>query len=259
MTQKNILITRPTGQEHTIMEALSQSHWQCFHQPLLNIQALSEQDTGFHDVKNKIMNIDQYDIIITVTSNASDIAYDWIDQYWPQLPTNPKWFAVGQSSAQPLIRLGMHITCPQNRHSEGLLELKDLQDVAGKKVLILRGKGGRELIANTLQERGAEVSYAEFYQRSPVDISDGRLSVLLTEQQIHYALVTSGEMAEQLAQGLNNQARSALHLIIPSQRIYNNLVQLNLVQSFAGVHVCNSLDADFVTEFLNTLYQQTTA
>jgi uroporphyrinogen-III synthase len=239
------------------MNVLSQHSWHGFHQPLLTILPITQNDSGFHDVKAKIMNIDEYDIVISVTSNASTLAYEWIDQYWPQLPLNPTWFAVGQSSAQPLLALGMNITCPEGRHSEGLLALSELQNIQDKKVLILRGKGGRELIAETLSERGATVSYAELYQRAPVDISDGALSALLTEQQIHYALVTSGEMAQQLAVGLNSQARNALHLIIPSQRIYDNLMHMNLVQTFLGVHVCNNLDADYVIGFLESLYQKT--
>lgn len=259
MTQKNVLITRPEGQQHVLMKALSQNNWHGFHQPLLAIQPADENSAEFHDIKNKIMNLDQYDIVITVTSNASTLAYDWIDQYWPQLPLHQQWFAVGSSSALPLLKLGMNIHCPENRHSEGLLELPELQKMGNKKVLILRGKGGRELIAETLTERGASVSYAELYQRTPVDISDGALSTLLTQQQIHYALVTSGEMAEQLANGLNNQAKSTLHLIIPSQRIYDNLSHMNLVNEFSGVHVCNNLDAAYVIAFLNTLFQQTAA
>jgi uroporphyrinogen-III synthase len=238
------------------MEALAQHNWHGFHQPLLNIQPVGEHDPNFHDVKNKVMNLDEYDIVITVTSNASTLAYEWIDQYWPQLPLNPTWFAVGKSSAKPLLRLGMNISCPDGHHSEGLLALPALQDMQHKKVLILRGKGGRELIAQTLSQRGASVSYAEFYQRTPVDISDGALSALLTKQQIHYALVTSGEMAQQLATGLNSQARNALHLIIPSQRIYDNLMHMGLIQTFAGVHVCNNLDADYVISFLESLYQK---
>ena len=257
MAQKNVLITRPQGQQHTLMKALARHKWHGIHQPLLCIQPVDEQDSGFYDVKHKIMNLDEYDIVITVTSNASTLAYEWIDQYWPQLPLNPTWFAVGQSSAQPLLKLGMKISCPDGHHSEGLLALPALQDMQHKKVLILRGKGGRELIAQTLSKRGATVSYAEFYQRTPVDISDGALSALLTKQQIHYALVTSGEMAQQLATGLNSQARNALHLIIPSQRIYDNLMHMDLVQTFAGVHVCNNLDAEFVIGFLESLYQKT--
>jgi uroporphyrinogen-III synthase len=257
VTDKKILITRPQGQQHTLINALTEHQWLCFHQPLVKILPITESDQGFHDLKHKIMNIDVYDIIITVTSNASALANEWIDQYWPQLPVNIQWFAVGASSAAPLLPLGMDIKSPLDRHSEGLLELPELQDLAHKKVLILRGTGGRELIAQTLIQRGATVSYAQLYQRQPIQMIEGQLSALLTDQQIHYALVTSGEMAEQLANELAPLAQERLHLVIPSQRIYDNLAQMNLTQGFAGVHICNNLDAEHVIVFLDALYQQT--
>jgi uroporphyrinogen-III synthase len=257
VSDKKVLITRPEGQQHGLITALTAHNWQCFHEPLISIQPIVETHAGFYDLKNKIMNIDHYDIIITVTSNASSLAYEWIDQYWPQLPINSQWFAVGKSSAQPLLPLGMEITSPANKHSEGLLALPELQHLSGKKVLVLRGAGGRELIAQTLTQRGANVSYAELYHRQVINIEKSRLSALLTDQQIHYALVTSGEMAEQLAHGLTPLIRSQLQLIIPSQRIYDNLLNMNLVKTFAGVHVCNNLDAEHVITFLDELYQQT--
>ncbi|MFT6154412.1 MAG: uroporphyrinogen-III synthase [Bermanella sp.] len=257
VSHKKVLITRPEGQQHTLMNALTRQHWQCFHQPLVSIHPITESDKGFYDLKNKIMNIDLYDIIITVTSNASSLAYEWIDQYWPQIPINIQWFAVGKSSAQPLLPLGMNIKSPVEKHSEGLLALPELQDLTAKKVLILRGTGGRELIAQTLTARGANVSYAELYKRQAISVHKSQLSALLTEQQIHYALVTSGEMAQQLANDLLPSISNQLHLIIPSQRIYDNLINMNLAKIFAGVHVCTNLDAEHVISFLDALYQQT--
>jgi uroporphyrinogen-III synthase len=51
--------------------------------------------------------------------------------------------------------------------SEHLLEHVELKDVGGKNVIIVRGQSGRELLAETLGERGANVDYLCVYERRP--------------------------------------------------------------------------------------------
>ena len=242
---KHVLITRPLGQEGDILSALEDAGWCAWHQPLLSILPIQASHKNFHTLKNTMMNIDLYDVIITVSANASSLAYQWVDQYWPQLPVGINWFAVGPSSAKALLLLGMDIQLPELNHSEGLLELAGLQNMADKKVLILRGVGGRELLAQELQKRGATVDYAELYERQPVDISQGQLDTLLCEQQIHFAVVTSGEMAKQLASGLSQNNKSQLTLLVPSQRIKNMVLE----DGFNHVHVCHEFSShNIITE-----------
>lgn len=72
---------------------------------------------------------------------------------------------------------------PSVSDSEALLELPEFaaQAVAGKKVLILRGNGGRELLAETLRQRGAQVCAVTCYHRSPPAL-DGEPNVVAAQQ-----------------------------------------------------------------------------
>ena len=248
---KHVLITRPQGQEGDILQALEDAGWCAWHQPLLNITPIQEPAKNYQPLKHTMMNIDLYDVIITVSANASSLAYHWIDQYWPQLPVGINWFAVGPSSAKALLPLGMNMQLPEHNHTEGLLELDSLQNMADKKVLILRGVGGRELLAQELTRRGATVDYAELYERKAVDISQVQLDALLCEQQIHFAVVTSGEMAKQLANGLSQNNKSQLTLLVPSQRIKNMVLE----DGFKHVHVCREFSSHNIITELDQLQQ----
>ena len=248
---KHVLITRPQGQEGDILQALEEAGWCAWHQPLLNITPIQEPAKNYQPLKHTMMNIDLYDVIITVSANASSLAYHWIDQYWPQLPVGINWFAVGPSSAKALLPLGMNMQLPEHNHTEGLLELDSLQNMADKKVLILRGVGGRELLAQELTRRGATVDYAELYDRKAVDISQVQLDALLCEQQIHFAVVTSGEMAKQLANGLSQNNKSQLTLLVPSQRIKNMVLE----DGFKHVHVCREFSSHNIITELDQLQQ----
>jgi uroporphyrinogen-III synthase len=76
---------------------------------------------------------------------------------------------VGAGTRRELERLGLkNVTSPRaGADSEALLEA--LHDVAGKRIVIFRGEGGRELLGDTLRERGARVEYAACYRRRRPD------------------------------------------------------------------------------------------
>ena len=118
----------------------------------------------------------------------------WLDGYkrqvtysLPALLSQRQWpphllpAAIGQGTVRALAAHGVHgcIAPEQRFDSEALLALPELQAerVAGQRVLILRGDGGRELLAETLSARGALVDLVSCYRRLPP--SDG-LQPLLT-------------------------------------------------------------------------------
>jgi uroporphyrinogen-III synthase len=120
--------------------------------------------------------------------------------------------------------------------SEGLLALPELQDVAGKRVMILRGDGGRELLGDTLKARGATVEYVTCYQRSKPQLD---MAALLRSAP-DALTVTSSEALEYLWQSAVESQRDALRdmpLFAPHARIAE-LAQrqgwLRVIQTGAG-------------------------
>lgn len=75
-------------------------------------------------------------------------------------------FAVGRRTRTALQRFGLDAGVPAVESSEGLLDA--LPDPAGKRVLVVTGSGGRTLLQEALEKRGAEVTRLDVYVRYPV-------------------------------------------------------------------------------------------
>ena len=155
------------------------------------------------------------------------------------LPPNLKIATVGQGSAKALRESGIsNIIAPAERFdSEGLLVLPVLQNVSGWRVMIFRGDGGRELLGNTLRERGATVEYVSCYQRSKPQYDK---SVLLVAEP-DAIIITSSEALGYLWEMLNDNDRAALRntaLFVPHARIAG----LAREQGWPQVHVTASGD-----------------
>jgi uroporphyrinogen-III synthase len=76
--------------------------------------------------------------------------------------------AIGAGTRRELERAGVTgVIAPQaGADTEALLAMTEMRDVAGKRVLIVRGESGRPTLGDALTARGAAVEYAECYRRS---------------------------------------------------------------------------------------------
>jgi uroporphyrinogen-III synthase len=147
-----------------------------------------------------------YDIAIFVSANA--VEYGVPDpRRWP---ASLRVFAPGPGTAEALAVVGIAgARIPASTFdTEGLLALPELQDVAGRGVLIFRGQGGRELLGETLMERGARVDYVSCYRRSKPQASAQGLVEALADGRAHALTLTSAEGADNLltAIGANGAA-----------------------------------------------------
>lgn len=110
------------------------------------------------------------------------------------------YYAIGRSTALALHTVtNLKVDYPHAREtSEELVRLNALQQVDGKRALILRGSPGRELLAETLIARGAQVAYCECYQRCEKRYDGAIEGRRWRDRGITTLVVTSGEMLQQL-------------------------------------------------------------
>ncbi len=221
---KRVLVTRPQAQNALLVKALLEKGDIPLVLPLLTIEtyAESEHSQACELIKNRVLNIDQYQHLIFISTNAVTAGWHWIDRYWPQLPVQQQWYAIGEATAR---MLGQHVECMEPAsamNSEGLLAMPSLQNISQQKVLIFRGKGGRDFLRQTLEERGAVVDYCEVYERKAVHYTGGELTKFLQEG-IDLLTVTSGETLQLLLeQAVNDGIKEdiqKLPIVVPGKRV----------------------------------------
>ncbi len=166
-----VLVTRPVHQAQHLCALIEAEGGQAIAFPVLEIQDL--QDTSA--VMRLIQRLDEFDIAIFISANAVIKAMDLVLPHrdWP---SHLQIAVVGARTAEALQEYGLTVDiCPEEKfNSEALLGLPEMQDMANKKIVIVRGEGGRELLADTLRQRGADIEYAEVYRRSkPADTLGG--------------------------------------------------------------------------------------
>jgi uroporphyrinogen-III synthase len=171
-------------------------------------------------LKEIILDLDQYDHIVFISQNAVEFGLPLLESYWPQWPVSLAWYAVGPATALKLKLAGIVSLVPEPASSEGLLRLPELVGSIGA-VLIVRGVGGRELLKETLIDRGATVTYLEVYRRLPVRYDKDFAQCLQGET---IALVYSGEVIARLAELVADYPR--IELIVPSKRLLTVAIKI---------------------------------
>ncbi|WP_170285801.1 uroporphyrinogen-III synthase [Propionivibrio limicola] len=228
---KRILVTRPVGQSAALAALIAAQGGEAVSFPLLDIAPVDDPGA----VQSMAARLDEFSLIVFISPNAVDYGLPPLlgGRAWPG---NVQAAAIGQSTVAKLAQFGIDkVIAPTERFdSEALLDLPPLQAerVQGQKVLILRGNGGRELLADTLRERGAEVDCVTCYQRSaPAD--GASIRALLHRRQLDAATISSSEGLRNLLALLDAEARAQLQTLpvfVPHARIVEVAHALGLLQ-----------------------------
>lgn len=153
-----VLVTRPEQQAQKLCDMILQSGGQAMPFPVIDIVPIAMKEWP-------TFSLAELDMIIFVSRNA---VVHFIGALSEPLLEQIQLVSVGAGSAASMREHGLRVDIQpeQSIGSEGLLLMPAFDDMVGKNVLIIRGKGGRELLANTLVERGAAVHYLEVYERA---------------------------------------------------------------------------------------------
>lgn len=182
------LITRPAGKADHLLEALDDRGVPYLYQPVITTQMVQLKAKDLRLLK-------QADLLVFVSLSAVHALEQQLDPSELSAPL----LAVGETTAAALTRwTGRSVRVPQDQRSEGLLGLPELQDVAGLQVVVVRGNAGRELIKQTLSQRGALIRYVQSYSRIPLPLDGAMLCQQWRQQGVRCVVATSNEILQRL-------------------------------------------------------------
>ncbi len=215
-----ILNTRPAHQQGELTALLERDGARVLSFPVIEIVASGEAPAQPVD----------HDILLFVSRNAVDHGLDLLGG---RLPPAARFGVIGAATRAALLaRLGDvegRLIESEPFNSEALLEADALQRVAGKRVLILRGQAGRNLLGDELAARGARVDYLEVYRRELPRYDPGAFARLTADRFPTLAVLTSNEGMHNLFELVDSDAAERLRAIawlLISERMRESALKL---------------------------------
>ncbi|MBU3545779.1 uroporphyrinogen-III synthase [Polynucleobacter sp. MWH-Jannik1A5] len=225
MSTKTIIVTRPSGQARQLIEVLTRaieasgvgkrSLPEILSLPLLTIVPKADEHLADHIATV----LSDADLAIFVSPNAIESVMRLLERDWQDF--SKKVIPIGVMGGSSNLALKNHgigleaiptpIIIPKNNEnwdSEGLWqELQSLQSSwQNKKVVIFKGEGGRDWLADTLTKAGATVEAISTYSRVPLDLGNPAWH-LVREMDLSKSLwlLTSSEAVRYLGEVMNGQ------------------------------------------------------
>lgn len=220
LSGKRVLVTRPSHQAENLCHLIESQGGipVCF--ATLGIAPIENGDK----IRATLSHLESWQWLIFISANAVTMHSYYLDDAKIKRVTGQRVVAVGKATATALEKAGLPVDLVPDSsfNTEALLAMPELQHMQGQRCLIVRGVGGRETLADTLRERGAEVEYLEVYQRVIPDTDTAEITGLLEQNKLDAITITSGEALQNLLALLDKKyhpALRALPLTVVSDRI----------------------------------------
>lgn len=153
-----IINTRPKHQATTWSQQLRTAGAAVIDLPVMEIEATNQ------NWLSTVLPLEQFDQFIFTSINA-------VNHFFSALPSQHTLAphslisAVGKQTAKRLAEFSIKAHYPDIADSEHLLTMPHFQHVKNQTILIVKGVGGRRLIAQSLTKRGTKIKQANVYRR----------------------------------------------------------------------------------------------
>ncbi|RDH83341.1 MAG: uroporphyrinogen-III synthase [endosymbiont of Escarpia spicata] len=245
-----VLVTRPEHQAGGLCERIEENGGKALPFPAIRIDPTEDADAA-----RLLLGLEAGETLIFVSPNAVTFGLQLL--HGERLPDGIRLASVGKGTARGLMQAGYppDVVPSERFDSEGLLATPELQQVAGKRIVIVRGVGGRALLGETLKQRGAEVSYAEVYrrQRPVVDVAP-----MLADwsRRVQVVTATSNDILANLAALLGDAGRQRLCLT-PLLVISPRMVEEARRMGFEQIVLADGADEESIVRRLCEWWMET--
>jgi uroporphyrinogen-III synthase len=242
----NVLITRPENEGRRLATMLDELGIASQCQPMFDYQTNNNLKSNNSEALEQLFNKVNQPIIIFISVAAVTHANTLrIINSWPA----SKIFSIGAATTQALTALSIDSISPEIQTSEGLLTLPELQSIEGQDIIIVRGNGGREHLANTLRTRNGIVYYIEAYQRIWRQLPNN-IEQYWRTHNINCMVITSDAILQSVVQLINlsdEYWRTNCYWVVVSERIAQNAKALGLTRVINSNSANNNAISNTIT------------
>ncbi|WP_020558144.1 uroporphyrinogen-III synthase [Thiofilum flexile] len=241
LTGQTLVITRPAHQAIKLTQRLQQAGATVIACPLLAIEALP-CELLLHEA-----NLHAYQLALFTSPNAVEYFFKQLTH--PYLPSHFKIAAIGNATSQTLANYGIQVDYAPDTHftSEELLALPAFAALSPQKILLVKGSGGRTLLADTLRARNMQVISCEVYQR----ITQPLPTLNIQWEAVSWVMITSLEALQHLVTCWGGAVNPAhVPLLVGSERIAQAAQQLN----FKRIHTAHNPSDTAMWEALHRVW-----
>jgi len=205
---RGVVVTRPRELAPAFAELLERRGARALVFPAIEIQPLPRPAA--------LGRVAQFDLVVFVSPSAVRVALSGLS--WPR---GVAVAAIGSGTKRELERAGMAVVIAPaaGADSEALLAMPQMQHVAGKRVLIVRGDGGRELLGESLAARGVRVQYAECYRRVRPAIDAAPLLAAWRRGEVDAVTVLSAQALDNFIDITGGALAAGTPHFVPHERV----------------------------------------
>ena len=195
LDQLRVVVTRPAHQADHLCQLIEQVGGTAIRLPVIEITPPS----NIQAAQEKLSQLKKFSIAIFTSANAVDGLFKLAPPPF-SWPPHLQVAAIGKRTASVLEAhaIPVDIIPDQGFNSEALLKDSAMNAVSGKQIMIFKGEGGRELLAETLSQRGASIETIDLYQRKRPNEGLRNIQQAGKSGSIDLFIVTSNEGLQNL-------------------------------------------------------------